>query len=64
MERQSVTKVLAWMDAKPYRLKLVLLAHTAVLKSAFFPSRSQAEDPHILFVLPIGDEFRERIVFG
>src|SRR5437879_1064464 len=33
------------------------------LKSAAFCSRSQAENPHILRVLPLGDEFRERIAF-
>ena len=26
-----MTKVMAWIDAKPYRFKLLLLAHTAVL---------------------------------
>src|SRR5579864_5630217 len=31
------------------------------LKSPSFCSRSQAERPHILRVLAIGDEFRERI---
>src|ERR1700694_1284267 len=33
------------------------------LKSPCFCLRSQAEYPHIPFVLPIGDEFRERIAF-
>src|SRR6202158_6394896 len=35
----------------------------SVLKSPCFCLRSQAEYPHITFVLPIGDEFRERIAF-
>jgi hypothetical protein len=34
------------------------------LKSASLCSRSQAEYPHIVVILPIGDEFRERIGFG
>src|SRR5271163_4219776 len=44
-------------------------ANTAVfasfifLKSNAFYSRSQSEYPHFFSVLPIGDEFRERIVF-
>src|SRR5271167_4264019 len=33
------------------------------LKSNAFYSRSQSEYPHFFSVLPIGDEFRERIVF-
>src|SRR2546426_10220222 len=33
------------------------------LKSPSFCSRSQAENAHILRVLPLGDEFRERIGF-
>jgi hypothetical protein len=33
------------------------------LKSPSFCSRSQAENPHILRVLALGDEFRERIAF-
>src|SRR5437660_8142901 len=34
-----------------------------ILKSPSFCSRSQAENAHILRVLPLGDEFRERIGF-
>src|SRR6202049_3846672 len=33
------------------------------LKSTSFCSRGQAENPHILGVLALGDEFRERIAF-
>jgi hypothetical protein len=33
------------------------------LKSPSFCSRSQAESPHIFCVLPLSDEFRERIGF-
>jgi hypothetical protein len=29
-----VDRVTAWIDAKPYRLKLILLAHTAVVVCA------------------------------
>src|SRR6202051_3352543 len=36
---------------------------TKGLKSPSFYSRCQAENPHILRVLAIGDEFRERIGF-
>src|SRR5207302_2014906 len=34
-----------------------------ILKSPSFCSRSQAETPHIFCVLPLSDEFRERITF-
>jgi len=34
-----------------------------ILKSPSFCSRSQAESPHIFCVLPLSDEFRERIGF-
>ncbi len=34
-----------------------------ILKSAAFCSRSQSEYPHFFDVLPINDEFRERIAF-
>src|ERR1700686_5340781 len=36
---------------------------TPYLKSTSFCSRGQAENPHILGVLALGDEFRERIAF-
>jgi len=38
-------------------------AHFVELKSPSFCSRSQAESPHIFCVLPLSDEFRERIAF-
>src|SRR5271163_1266719 len=40
-----------------------ILNFVMVLKSPSFYSRCQAENPHILRVLAIGDEFRERIGF-
>src|ERR1700757_2596692 len=36
---------------------------TISLKSPSFCSRSQAENPHNCCVLPLSDEFRERIAF-
>src|SRR3974377_890905 len=36
---------------------------SSVLKSPLFCSPSQAENPHICCVLPLSDEFRERIAF-
>ena len=38
-------------------------AISSTLKSPTFCSGCQAENPHILWVLAIGDEFRERIGF-
>src|SRR5271163_5260409 len=40
-----------------------ILNFVMVLKSPSFYSRCQAENPHILRVLAIGDEFREGIAF-
>src|SRR5262245_2541070 len=36
----AVTKVMAWIDAKPYRFKLLLLAHTAILGALCWPGRA------------------------
>src|SRR5438105_808229 len=48
--------------AKPQRV-FRMTAHHYNLKSPSFCSRSQAETPHIFCVLPLSDEFRERITF-
>src|SRR5580658_11320290 len=46
------------------RSSLQIIEHWCpVLKSPSFYSRCQAKNPHILRVLAIGDEFRERIGF-
>ena len=42
---------------------LQIFQSSKILKSPSFCSRSQAENPHILRVLALGDEFRERIAF-
>src|SRR6516225_11093122 len=41
----------------------IFSCNSLVLKSPSFCSRSQAESPHIFCVLPLSDEFRERIAF-
>src|ERR1700680_4384521 len=50
--------------ARPRSTRLVqFFGSVTILKSPSFYSRCQAENPHILRVLAIGDEFRERIGF-
>src|SRR6516225_1220888 len=61
---RAVSAFRRWLG--PSRLTsrpIQMLVGTPILKSPSFCSQSQAESPHIFCVLPLSDEFDERIAF-